>query len=125
MRAAAAYSESIEIDRWLDNQFHVAQTLHSLANMLSKQGRVEEAAAAYSESIEIGERLKNDNHLAQVLRSYALAIEIRSPDLALELLRRSLDINQRRGNAKFIKLVESTIRQVQERAATRNGGEKS
>ena len=55
--------------RRLDNQFHVAQTLHSLANLLSKQGRVEQARAAYDESIEIGERLKNDNHLAQVLRS--------------------------------------------------------
>ena len=118
--AEKAYQRSIEIDGKLDNQCGVAQTLHSLANLLSRQeGRFDEAEKAYKRSIAIGEKLRNDNHLAQVLRSYALAIESRSPDETIELLQRSLDINRRRGNQRYVRLVERTIREVRRRVEGR------
>jgi tetratricopeptide (TPR) repeat protein len=110
--AEKAYERSIEIDGQLGNQFGVAQTLHSLANLLVRQDRFDEAEKTYERSIKIGERLRNDNHLAQVLRSYALAIEPRSRDRALSLLQRSLEINRRRGNQRFVRLVERTINEV-------------
>jgi tetratricopeptide (TPR) repeat protein len=113
--AERAYRDSLE----LSNQFGEAQTLHSLANMLARQGRSEEAEKAYRDSIDIGEKLRNDNHLAQVLRSYALAIETRAPDRALSLLERSLEINRRRGNRRFVGLVERTIRDVRRRIGRR------
>jgi tetratricopeptide (TPR) repeat protein len=115
--AEESYRRSIEIDSNLGNQFGVAQTQHSLANLLSRQdGRLGEAEESYQQSLELGEKLRNENHLAQVLRSYALAIEPRSSSEAIALLQRSLDINRRRGNEGFVRLVERTIREVQRRA---------
>ena len=114
--AEKAYRESIEIDDSLGNRFGVAQTRHSLANLLSKQdGRWDEAEKAYRESIEIGENIHRDNHVAQTLRSYALHIERRDPQQALDLLARSLEINERRGNRRFANLVRQTIGQVRKR----------
>ncbi|MGI9451116.1 MAG: tetratricopeptide repeat protein [Geminicoccaceae bacterium] len=102
----------------LDNPFHVAQTLHSLANLLSKRvDRFEEAEKAYKRSIEIGETLRNENHLAQVLRNYGVAIEERSPSQAIALLERSRDINQRLGNHHFVDLVERDLSEVRHRAS--------
>ncbi|MCF3974818.1 tetratricopeptide repeat protein [Paracoccus salsus] len=114
--AEKAYRESIEILDSLGNRFGVAQTLHSLANLLSKQdGRWDEAEKAYRESIEIGEKIHRDNHVAQTLRSYALHIERRDPKQALDLLTRSLEINERRVNRRFANLVRQTIGQVRKR----------
>ncbi len=114
--AEKAYRESIEMLQEVGDRFGEAQTLHSLANLLSKQdGRCDEAEKAYHESIEIGEKIRRDNHVAQTLRSYALHIERRDPKQALELLTRSLEINERRGNRRFANLVRQTIGQVRKR----------
>ncbi|MDF0599149.1 tetratricopeptide repeat protein [Psychromarinibacter sp. C21-152] len=115
--AEKAYRESIEIGESIDRPHHVAQTLHSLANLLSqREGRLDDAVSTYENSISILEKLRDDNGVAQTLRSYALAIEGRSPQEALDLLARSLEINERRGNRRFVDLVRRTIQQVRERS---------
>jgi tetratricopeptide (TPR) repeat protein len=106
---------SIEIDRELKNPFGVAQTLHSLANMLAKEQRYDEAENAFRESVEIGEKLGNKNHLAQVLRSYGLATENRSPEEALRLLNRSLAINKQNRNRSAVQLVQRSIDSLRKR----------
>lgn len=107
---------SIEINDSLGSRFGVAQTLHSLANLLREQDqRLEEAFGCYAKSIGILEELRDDNGVAQTLRSYALAIEASDPKKALELLARSLEINERRGNRRFAGLVRQTIQQVRKR----------
>ncbi|NHN92744.1 tetratricopeptide repeat protein [Acetobacter sicerae] len=63
---------SIEIDKKLGNEFGVAQTLHSLANLLGRQnGRFKEAEDAYRESIEILKKLGNEFGVSQTLHSLA------------------------------------------------------
>ena len=115
--AEKAYRESIEIGESIDRPHHVAQTLHSLANLLSqREGRLDDAVSTYENSISILEKLRDDNGVAQTLRSYALAIEGRSPQEALDLLARSLEINERRGNRRFVDLVRRTIQQVRKRS---------
>ncbi|MDT8758034.1 tetratricopeptide repeat protein [Sphingomonas psychrotolerans] len=111
--AEKAYQRSLQILEDLNDQFGVAQTLHSLANLLArKEGRFDDAENAYQRSIAIGERLNNDRHLAQVLMSYGTAIASRSVRRALSLLHRSLEIERRRGNQRFIRMVERRIKEV-------------
>jgi len=115
--AEKAYRDSIEMRDSIGDRIGIAQTLHSLANLLSRQnGRLEEAERILEESLELGEKLRRDNHVAQVLRSFALTVEGRDPQKALDLLRRSLEINERRGNRRFADLVRQTIRQVRKRS---------
>lgn len=112
--AEELYRKSIEIDDTLDNKFGVAQTLHGLANLLSREdGRIGEAEQAYERSLALWQ--SNDNHRAQVLRSYGLALAPHSPDRALALLEQSLDINRRRGNRRFITMLERDIRDLKAR----------
>ena len=69
-QAEAELRRSIEIGERVGDSFGVAQTLHSLANLLSKQdGRWDEAEKAYRESIEIGESADRLYHVAQTLHS--------------------------------------------------------
>ncbi len=92
---------SIEIDSKLGNEFGVAQTLHSLANLLSRQeGRSKDAEKAYRESIEIGSKLGNEFHVAQTLHSLANLLsrqEGRSKD-AEKAYRESIEIDSKLGN---------------------------
>ena len=76
---------------------------------------MDEAVSSYKTSIGVLEKLRDDNGVAQTLRSYALAVEGRSPQEALGLLARSLEINERRGNRRFVNLVKREIQQVRER----------
>jgi tetratricopeptide (TPR) repeat protein len=120
--AEKAYRQSIEMDGKLGNEFGVAQTLHSLANLLAAQNRADEAEEAYQQSVEIGEKTKNQNHLAQVLRSYALAIQSQEPGRAVLLLERSLEINRRERNTRFVEVVERDLQRVRESARRHRSG---
>lgn len=119
--AEAAYLESIDVDEELGNELGVAKTQHGLGSLLVQQDRLEEAEPLFDESIRIGEKYGNDRHLAQVLRSYGLAVALRDPEKALRLLRRSLVIDQRRGNERFVKVLKDDIRKVAELGSHRRG----
>src|SRR6266851_4881798 len=60
--AEAFFRRSIEIGESLGNQQHVAQTLHSLANLIGRdRSRGDEAEKLYRRSIEIDESLGNQH----------------------------------------------------------------
>ena len=118
--AEKAYRDSIELGTKIGHEHHVTQTLHSLANLLSRQeGRFGEAEGYFKDAISILENLRDDNGVAQTVRSYGLAVAPRSHDEALSLLQRSLDINQRRGNTRFVRTLERDIRDLNARFETK------
>jgi tetratricopeptide (TPR) repeat protein len=93
--AEAFFRRSIEIGEELENQHHIAQTLHSLANLIGRdQSRRDEAETLYRRSIEIDESLGNEHGVAQTLHSLANLIgrDQRRRDEAEKLYRRSIEI---------------------------------
>ena len=99
--AEAFFRRSIEIDEDLGNQYGVAQTLHSLANLIRRDwNRRDEAEELYRRSIEIGEEIENQYHVAQTLHSLANLIgrDRNRRDEAEELDRRSIEIGESLGD---------------------------
>ena len=70
--AERLYRRSIEIGDEISSRHHVAQTLHSLANLIGRdRKRSKEAEGLYRRSIEILEGLGDRNGVAQTLHSLA------------------------------------------------------
>ena len=70
--AERLYRRSIEIGEEISSRHHVAQTLHSLANLIGRdRKRSKEAEGLYRRSIEILEGLGDRNGVAQTLHSLA------------------------------------------------------
>lgn len=93
----AFFRRSIEIEESLGNRHGVAQTLHSLANLIGRDwDRHAEAEELYRRSIEIGEEIGDSYGVAQRQHSFANLIG-RDRDRhaeAEELLRNSLRIGE-------------------------------
>ncbi len=100
-QAEAELLRSIEIGESIGNRFHVAQTLHSLANLLSKQdGRWDEAEKGYRESIEMLRELGDRFGVAQTLHSLANLLSKQDGrwDEAKKAYRESIEIGESVGN---------------------------
>jgi len=99
--AEAKLRRSIEINSSLDNRFGVAQTLHSLGNLLSRQDRRwDEAEKAYRESIEMLRSLGDRFGEAQTLHSFGnlLSRQDRRRNEAEKAYRESIEIGRRLDN---------------------------
>ena len=93
--AERLYRRSIDIGEEIENRHHVAQTLHSLANLIGRDSRRrDEAEGLYRRSIDFLEDVGDRNGVAQTLHSLANLIgrDLRRRDEAEGLCRRSIDI---------------------------------
>ncbi len=114
--AEAFFLRSIEIAEEIGDRYGVAQTQHSLANLIGRdRNRRDEAEKLLRESLKIGEELKNLRHQAQVLRSLSFVVEHRSPSEAKQLLEQSLKLNQRARYRRGEDIVRRSLRQLRER----------
>lgn len=91
---------SIEINRELGDDYGVAQALHSLANLLARQERWDEAEQAYRQSIELGEAIGHRFHVAQTLHSLANLLSRRERwEEAEKAYRQSIEIGEELENS--------------------------
>jgi tetratricopeptide (TPR) repeat protein len=101
VEAEKLYRRSIKIGEEIGNQLHVAQTLHSLANLIGRDSRRrDEAEGLYRRSIKIDQESGNSLGVAQTLHSLAnlIARDSRRRDEAEGLYRRSIEILEKRGD---------------------------
>lgn len=113
--AERTYRQNLAARAELGDTLGLAQTEHSLGNLYARLGRPTEAVQSYERSIAIGESLRNTRHLAQVLHSYARLLESDSPPRALEMLRRSLELDTANGNHRGIEMMRRSIAALRQR----------
>jgi tetratricopeptide (TPR) repeat protein len=104
---------SLDIEVTTGGRAGEAQVLHTLGQLLGRdRKRTAEAEQLLRRSLDIGEATGNYGHQAQVLRTLALLLAGSDLSQALELLSRSLDLNQQMNYRDAIRLVEADMRRL-------------
>jgi tetratricopeptide (TPR) repeat protein len=93
--ARAAFEQSLEIDRTLNNQRGEAMILNSLGGVLRDLGQLTEARHAFERSLEIGRVYNNPLHEAMVLNSLGGVLrDLGKFEEAITTFERSLEIGR-------------------------------
>jgi tetratricopeptide (TPR) repeat protein len=106
---------SLAIGESLDADWHVAQVLHTLGQLIGRdRERVAEADELLQRSLSTGQAHGNKLHQAQVLYTLGYLRSVSDRDEAVELLQRSLALNQELHDHKGIAIVQKELRRLGE-----------
>jgi tetratricopeptide (TPR) repeat protein len=120
--AEGFFQRSIEIGKQIGNQHHVAQTLHSLANLLSRDPqRAQETEELYIRAIDILEKSDDRTGVAQTLHGLAnlLARDPKRAEEAEKRYSRSIEIDEKLDNLFGVALALFSLANLLARDPTR------
>jgi tetratricopeptide (TPR) repeat protein len=104
---------SLAIEESLGADWHVAQVLHTLGQLIGRdRERVTEADELLQRSLSTGQAHGNKLHQAQVLYTLGYLRSRSDRDEAIELLRRSLALNQELHDHRGIAIVQKELRRL-------------